>query len=541
MQRNNDSWWKGLFAITVGVIAISTMAACGTGSTKAEIAPDHAASMACANIADLALPDTTITLAEPIPNGPFTPPGTSRSLTLPAFCRVSATTDPAINFEVWLPLDRWNGKFHTSGNGGMAGVISYGAMASALGRGYAAASTDTGHVRPSTSGFDASWALDRPDLIEDFGHRSIHVTAVNGKSITKAFYGQAPNYAYYVGCSKGGQQGMMEAQRYPDDFDGLVVGNPAHAWTRFYSSAHLWYALATLENPESYIPPEKAVFLGNAVTASCDAIDGVKDGVLDDPRKCNFDPRTLTCKPGQDETTCLTPTQVQAVEDIWTGPKNTAGELLYPGLVPGGEADPSGWARWVTGSKPYSGTHYRAAEGFMRYMVFDDPEWNFRSWNYERDLPIAIAKTSAALDAEDPDLRPLRDRGGKLLAYHGWSDADISPLGTIDYYEEVMAVVGEPGQERTEALEATGEFFRLFMVPGMGHCRGGPGPDQFDALSALEQWVEQGIAPEQMVASKLENGEVVRSRPLCPYPQVAEWNGVGSTNEASSFTCVMPN
>ena len=515
-------------------------AAASTGrAAPAENGTRAAEPAACAALADLALPGTTVRLAEPVAAGAFTPPGAAQPVETPAFCRVAATSDPAVNFEVWLPADGWNGKFHTAGNGGMAGTISYGAMAGALNRGYATSSTDTGHVRGPGGGFDASWALGRPDLVEDFGHRSLHLTAVHGKAVTEAFYGAAPEHAYYVGCSKGGQQGMMEAQRYPDDFDGLVVGNPAHDWTRFYAGAHLWYALATLADPDSYVPPAKAVLLGDAVTAACDAIDGIEDGVLDDPRACGFDPAALTCRPGQDEATCFTPKQVQAVKDIWSGPTNAAGDVLYPGLVPGGEADPGGWARWVTGPDRFRSTHYLAANDFMRFMVFGDPDWNFRSWDYDRDLPTALERTGPALDANDPDLRPLRDAGGKLLVYHGWSDADISPLGTIDYYEEVVRTVG--GDDAEAALAETQAFFRLFMAPGMGHCRGGPGPDRFDALSALEAWVEEGRAPERIVASKVEDGEVVRTRPLCPYPQVARWTGDGSTDDAANFRCVTPD
>ena len=542
MQKTTAIRWTTLLWCAAAALTVATVAACGSGdaatTTAAPATADTSGPMACETLTGLTLADTTITLAETVPAGPFTPPGANQALELPGFCRVVAMTQPAVNFEVWLPTEGWNGKFHTSGNGGMAGSISYDAMATALNRGYAAASTDTGHVR-GDGGFDANWALNRPDLIEDFGHRSIHLTAVHGKAISEAFYGDAPNYAYYVGCSKGGQQGMMEAQRYPEDFDGLVVGDPAHMWTSFYASAHLWYALATLDNEDSYIPPSKVAILGDAVTAACDAIDGIKDGVLDDPRKCQFDPGTLTCAAGQDESTCFTAAQVQAVKDIWSGPTNSAGDVLYPGLVPGGEAGRGGWSSWVTGQQAYAGTHFMAAEDFMRNMVFDDPEWDFRTWDYERDLPIALAKTGEALDADDPDLRPLRDRGGKLLVYHGWSDSDISPIGTIDYYEEVMSLIGD-GASSDEALAATKEFFRLFMVPGMGHCRGGPGPDSFDALTAMERWVEQGVAPDQMVASKMADGEVVRTRPLCTYPQVAEWNGTGSTDDAANFSCVMP-
>ena len=542
MQKTTAIRWTTLLWCAAAALTVATVAACGSGdaatTTAAPATADTSDPLSCETLTGLTLADTTITLAETVPAGPFTPPGANQALELPGFCRVVAMTQPAVNFEVWLPTEGWNGKFHTSGNGGMAGSISYRAMATALNRGYSAASTDTGHVR-GDGGFDANWALNRPDLIEDFGHRSIHLTAVHGKAISEAFYGDAPNYAYYVGCSKGGQQGMMEAQRYPEDFDGLVVGNPAHMWTSFYASAHLWYALATLDNEDSYIPPSKVAILGDAVTAACDAIDGIEDGVLDDPRKCQFDPGTLTCAAGQDESTCFTAAQVQAVTDIWSGPTNSAGDVLYPGLVPGGEAGPGGWSSWVTGQQAYAGTHFMAAEDFMRNMVFDDPEWDFRTWDYERDLPIALAKTGEALDADDPDLRPLRDRGGKLLVYHGWSDSDISPIGTIDYYEEVMSLIGD-GASSDEALAATKEFFRLFMVPGMGHCRGGPGPDSFDALTAMERWVEQGVAPDQMVASKMADGEVVRTRPLCTYPQVAEWNGTGSTDNAANFSCVMP-
>ena len=542
MQKTTAIRWTTLLWCAAAALTVATVAACGSGdaatTTAAPATADTSGPMACETLTGLTLADTAITLAETVPAGPFTPPGANQALELPGFCRVVAMTQPAVNFEVWLPTEGWNGKFHTSGNGGMAGSISYSAMATALNRGYAAASTDTGHVR-GDGGFDANWALNRPDLIEDFGHRSIHLTAVHGKAISEAFYGDAPNYAYYVGCSKGGQQGMMEAQRYPEDFDGIVVGDPAHMWTSFYANAHLWYALATLDNEDSYIPPSKVAILGDAVTAACDAIDGIKDGVLDDPRKCQFDPGTLTCAAGQDESTCFTAAQVQAVKDIWSGPTNSAGDVLYPGLVPGGEAGRGGWSSWVTGQQAYAGTHFMAAEDFMRNMVFDDPEWDFRTWDYERDLPIALAKTGEALDADDPDLRPLRDRGGKLLVYHGWSDSDISPIGTIDYYEEVMSLIGD-GASSDEALAATKEFFRLFMVPGMGHCRGGPGPDSFDALTAMERWVEQGVAPDQMVASKMADGEVVRTRPLCTYPQVAKWNGTGSTDDATNFSCVMP-
>ena len=472
-----------------------------------------------------------------MPAGPFTSPNGS-TLDVPSFCRVVGRTTPEINFEVWLPQDNWNGKFQGIGNGGMAGAIYYDRMATALTRGYAAAATDTGHVTDGT--FDASWGFGRPELVGDFGHRGLHVTTVNAKAIIETHYDRAPDYSYYVGCSKGGQQGLMEAQRYPDDYDGIIAGNPAHDWTSFYAGAHLWYARATLADPQSYIPASKLPLLADAVNAACDGIDGIEDGVLDDPRRCDFDPAALTCAAGQDPDTCLTAPQAEAVRDIWSGSTDPAGNLVYPGLVPGGEASPSGWARWVSGDEPFTSLHWLAAEGFFRHIVFEDPDWDFRSFDFNEDLAFALEKVGPDLDAADADLRPLRDSGGKLIVYHGWSDADISPLGSIDYYEEVVALLGN-GKVRDASLAETQEFFRLFMAPGMGHCRGGPGPDQFDALSALERWVEQGEAPEQIVAARVIDGVVDRTRPLCPYPQVAKWNGTGSTDDADNFACATPD
>lgn len=503
------------------------------------LAAAPAAAAPCADLADLDLPRTTITSAEVVPAGAFTPPGANAALAMPSICRVTGTTEPAVAFEVWLPVEGWNGEFHVSGNGGMAGVISYGAMAAALRRGYAAASTDTGHVRPGAGGFDASWALGRPDLIEDFGHRAVHLTAENGKAITAAFYDGPPRYSYFVGCSKGGQQGLMEAQRYPDDFDGIIAGNPANDWTRFYAGAHLWYSHATLRNRDSYIPREKLPLLAGAVNAACDALDGIEDGVLDDPRRCRFDPATLTCPDGQNHDGCLTPPQVQAVRDIWAGSRNSAGEVIFPGLVPGGENGPGGgWGRWVTGREPFAGLHWRAAEGFFKYMVFEEPDWDFRTFDYDTDVAFALDKVGGALDSASPDLRRFRDGGARLIVYHGWSDPDISPLGSINYYEKVLDFAGgdAPGTG-ARALAETRDYFRLFLVPGMGHCSGGPGYNRVDPLPALERWVEEGIAPDSILATRVEDGEVVRERPICSYPDASAWDGAGDPDAASSFRC----
>jgi feruloyl esterase len=490
------------------------------------------AQRSCKDLLNLQLPDTVITSATAVSTGTFAVPKTTASIgALPPFCRVAATTKPAIRFEVWLPLHNWNGKFQGVGNGGTAGVISYRAMAAALRRGYAVASTDTGHVNtPPSNGFDSTWALGHPELVADFGYRGLHLTTINGKQIAQAFYGKGPAHSYYVGCSKGGEQGLMEAQRFPDDYDGLLVGDPANNWTRHYAGAHLWYSIATLKDPESYIPASKVPLLANAVIAACDAIDGVKDGVLDDPRKCHFDPAVLACKEGEPTSSCFTPKQVKAIKNIWGGAHDSHGNLIYPGLLPGGENGSGGWSSWITGNKPFAATHWKAATGFFKDMVFEDPNYNALNFNYDTDMKIALAKTSRSLDATNPDLRPLQRRGGKLILYHGWSDPDISPLNTINYYNQVQATVGS----------STPQFLRLFMVPGMNHCGGGPGPNHFDGVTALEEWVEDGEAPEKIIAFHTTEGEVDRTRPLCPYPQVAVYSGKGSTNNAVNFSCKLP-
>lgn len=492
----------------------------------------------CASLLSSALPDTTILSTDLVSANSFEIPGAEAALIHPAFCRVVARTLPQVNFEVWLPAGDWNGKFQGVGNGGMAGTISYDAMLSALQRGYATASTDTGHPAGEIA-FDASWALGRPDLVEDFGHRSLHLTTVHGKSLTAQLYGEPPQYAYYVGCSKGGQQGLMEAQRYPDDYDGILAGDPAHNWTRFYAGGHLWYSLAMLADAESYLPPAKLAALGVAVDKACDAHDGIADGILNNPFACDFDPALLACPASVDDSSCLTQKQVTAVNQIWSGVSDSSGALVFPPLLRGGEAARGGWATWITGREPFSSLHWLGGEGFFSYMVFEDPDWDFRSFDFDTDLDFALEKVGPMVDANDPDLSKLRDNGAKLLIYHGLSDADISPLSSINYFEEVLARMS-PNKNRQAALADTNDFLRLFLVPGMGHCSGGPGPDNFDALTALENWVESGIAPEQIVASKISEGVTTMSRPLCNYPMTAQWDGSGDTNSASSFSCVAP-
>ena len=504
----------------------------GVGLAIAAASVSANAPAQCRAIGDLGLPATTITQAEFIAAGQLTLDVPNREA-LPAFCRVAATTEPAIRFEVWMPATQWNSRFAGLGNGGMAGTIRYDGLAGALSQGYAVASTDTGH-RSSGRPFDASWATGRDDLIHDFGHRSLHEMTLHAKAIVAAFYGEPAAYAYYRGCSKGGQQGMMQAQRYPGDYDGLLVGNPANDWTRFYAGAHLWYSMAMLAEEGSWLPPEKIPTLGAAIDAQCDALDGVRDGVINDPRECDFDVATLSCPDGEDRPDCLTASQVEAVGKIYAGVERASGELIFPGLVPGGEADPGGWSRWVTGQRPFSSLHWFAGNGFFRDFVFG-ADFEFRDFDFDRDLDVALAKVGPALDAVDPDLGPLDERGAKLLVYHGWSDADISPLASIDYYESVVDLAERRGV--VDPLAETRDFYRLFMVPGLGHCAGGPGATDFDAMSALERWVEEGVAPEVIAARRVVDGEVVFERPLCAYPAVARYDGVGDPDAAASFRC----
>jgi feruloyl esterase len=524
--------------LTSSLLLLSATSLSTHSSAQSLAQANFNAAEACSALANLAIEDTRITQTEIVDQDSFMAPGSDSVMQTPAFCRLAGVTTPAVNFEVWLPLSRWNGNYQSVGNGGMAGTISYRAMGNALKRGYATASTDTGHEAGPIP-FDASWASGRPDLIEDFGHRALHLTTVNAKQVTEAFYQAPPDYSYYVGCSKGGQQGLMEAQRYPNDFDGIIAGDPANNWTRFYAGAHLWYSLALLNDEESYVPPSKLPALGNAVNEACDALDGVSDGILQNPLACEFKPASLTCPVGVDNDSCLTPKQVTAVERIWSGVEDSSGELIYPGLVPGGEAARGSWSTWVTGRDPFQSLHWRGGEGFFRWFVFDDPDWDFRTFDFDSDLQYALEKVGPAVDSNDPDLRPFRDSGGKLIVYHGWSDPDISPLASIDYFDRVVDVIaGESGTR--SALRDTQEFYRLFMVPGMAHCSGGPGPDRFDALTALENWVERGVAPETMTASKIIDDEVVRTRPLCVHPEMATYNGSGDSDDAANFSCTAP-
>jgi len=489
----------------------------------------------CESLAKLALPNTTITLTASVPAGSFQVPGGrggAATANVPAFCRVAATISPDIRFELWMPTN-WNRKFLAVGNGGLAGTIRYDAMLDPLRRGYATSNTDTGHAADS----DGHWAQGHMQRVFDYAFRAVHEMTQADKAIIKAFYGASPERSYFSGCSRGGQEALTEAQRFPDDFDGIIAGDPANNLTGLFIGGHLW--ITQLMQGDGYIPAAKTQIVGDAVYNACDALDGIKDGVINDPRRCHFDPSVLLCKAG-DASDCLTAAQVDSVRKIYEGARTADGGQIFPGILPGGEAGPGGWQTWITGTDRGRGSHTTLGMPFLRYIAFEDPNWDTRSFRWERkdgfdsDVDFIEKKLGPIFDNMNPDLTAFRAHGGKLIQYHGWADPDISPLNSVNYYESVIHFDGR-GARR--GLADTQGFFRLFMVPGMYHCNGGPGPNTFDAVRALEDWVERGAPPDRIVASHSTNGTVDRTRPLCPYPQEAQWKGSGSMDQAENFVC----
>ena len=486
----------------------------------------------CESVAQLAFPGATITRAHLAAAGAFQPPEGRAIPNLPAFCRIEGVLKPSgdsdIRFEVWMPAEGWNGKYQGVGNGGFAGSIGYSGLAQAVAHGYAAAASDTGH---EAGGTDAGWALGHPEKVADFGFRAVHETADKAKAIIRAFYGERPRRSYFNSCSNGGRQALMEAQRFPADYDGIIAGAPANNWTRLLTGA-VWDMQAL--TGDGYIPSAKLPAIEAATLKACDTADGLPDGLIDNPARCHFDPAVLRCQ-GAESDACLTGPQVEALRKIYGGPQTGKGASVFPGYPPGGQTGPGGWAAWITGAGPGKSLLYAFGTQFYQNMVFGDPSWDYRTFSVDRDMKVAQDKVGRLLDATDPDLARFRQRGGKLILYHGWSDAAIPAPSTIDYYRSVVSKLGAQSAE---------SFVRLYLVPGMQHCGGGPGPNTFGQFgvadgdarhnidSALEQWVEKGTAPAEIVASG--NG---RTRPLCPYPQTAHYKGSGSPDDAASFSC----
>ncbi len=495
----------------------------------------------CAALSSLVLESAKVSAAELLPAGAGVPGAKlcPRLLKeLPAFCRVMVADQPSsdsmILTEVWLPVlglngKGWNGRFRGQGNGGFAGTIAFSEMAAAVAEGYATAGTDTGHV-----GGTSDFALGHPEKVKDFGWRAVHDMTVQAKALAAAFYGKGPTHSYFAACSDGGREALMEAQRFPTDYDGIVAGAPAYHWTALVSGG-AEDTKAMLASPSSYLPASKIALIASAVKDKCDRLDGVSDGILNDPRACNFDPAALACK-GSDSSSCLLPEQVATLKTIYAAKRDAAGKVVYPGLLPGAEEGPGGWVSWITGGGPGKSLTAFFNVGYFKDFVYEQPSWDLRSFSFARDVKAAEAKTGDALDAVDTNLKPFTQRGGKLILYHGWADPAIPAEGTIDYYNGVVGVLGE---------RATTDALRLYMVPGMQHCAGGPGAVSFgqqpeavrgdaqhDIFTALEQWVESGKAPESLITRG--NG---MSRPLCVYPQVAKYDG-GDTRDAKSLSCV---
>src|SRR5439155_24033135 len=406
------------------------------------------------------------------------------------------------------------------------GAIGYTALATALRRGYAAASTDTGHT-----GDDMKFGQGHPEKIVDWAYRSIHVMTENAKLIVRNHTGRFAEHAYFVGCSSGGHQALSEAQRFPDDYDGIVAGDPANNRIRqTFGFLHSWIVTHSRDGAP-IIPADKLSLLTKASVEACDGTDGVKDGVIDDPRRCTFDPGKLLCRGpngGNEDASCLTGAQVDAARKMYEGAKSPrTGEQIYAGWARGsegfGDSAIQSWRQYVMDPQE----PMRVA--FFRYFLFHDPNWDYRSIDWDRDLAYAEQKLPF-MAAVDRDLSPFKKRGGRLLMYTGWADPVVPPQDTVAYYEAVARAMG--------GLEKARDFYRFFLAPGMGHCSGGPGPNQFDMLSALEQWVEKGVAPDRIVATHSTNGKIDRTRPLCMYPQVARWKGSGSTDDAVNFACV---
>ena len=493
---------------------------------------------ACAKVATtLRIAEATIDATTVVSDGSFTPPAEGnarpRALTgLPSFCRVQLTLTPSsdsnIKTEVWMPLTGWNGKFQQVGNGAFAGSVQYGALAEALKRGYAAASTDTGHT-----GAGAQWAAGHPEKIIDWGYRSEHLTAVDSKQAITDFYGVGPKLSYFTGCSGGGRMAFQEAQRYPADFDAILAGAPAYdRGNEAFGFMLKWKA--THETPDSPIPPSKYPAIHKAALDACDAIDGLKDGLIEDVLNCHFDPKVIECKAGTNNDSCLTPAQVTSARKLYAGFKNPkTGETIFPSFEPGSEPQ---WTAVAGGDLPLD-----VGYDVFKYILLQDPNWDPKTFDLAKDYDRIHKLDNTTLSPNDPNLKPFFSRGGKLLIYEGWADPNVSPRSPLMYYDRVVKTVGQ---------KAVDDGLRLFYAPGMGHCGGGEGPNVFDALTPLEQWREQGKAPSSILAAHgatasgggvqvtaPKGDKIDRTRPLCAYPMIAKYKGTGSVDAAENFVC----
>jgi feruloyl esterase len=488
----------------------------------------------CASLFGLALPDTTITAAEPVAAGTYTAPDGEIFANLPAFCRIAATLTPTsdsnIKIEVWMPYSGWNGRFLGTGNGGIGGVIFYGILAPFIQFNYAVANTDMGTSPAATDPLGGRVLTGHPEKQIDYATRSTHLMTVRSKQIIGAFYGESPNHSYFFGCSTGGGQGIHEALQFPGDYDGISASAPGMNMTH-NAAANMWNNQAF--NGPAKITAAQATAITAAVVKQCAGKDGglSSDNFLTDPRDCHWDPAALQCtSAAADAATCLTAPQVAAMRKFYEGPINPrTGKRIYGGRT--------------RGSESYSG--YPAA---LSSLARTTGSWVFGNdfdpltFDFDHDMDTVDDALAARLNANTADLEEFKSHGRKLLLYHGLADPMIPTLNTIDYYERLIASQIREGRhderKRREGLDRTQEFARLFLAPGVAHCTGGAGPDSVDRLGPLVQWVEQGIAPEQIVASKIVNGVTTFTRPICPYPALPRYRGVGDPTKADSFACV---
>jgi feruloyl esterase len=511
--------------------------------------PPGADAMGCESLAALDLEHAVLEGADLVagpfqapPPWPGAPPVTLESL--PPLCRVRGVATPVadsrIGLELWLPREGWTGRLQMVGNGGYSSAIGYGALADLVRRGDAALATDTGH-----SGDDPSFGAGSPEAIADWGHRGVHVSVVHAKALIAAHYGRPARYAYFSGCSTGGQQALMEAQRYPEDFDGILAGAPGHNRTHL-NAGFLWMFLSNHERDGEapVLPASKLSLVTDAVLRACRGANGgdagglASDPFLDDPLRCNFDPGVLRCNGDSAHEGCLSDAQVEVVRSIYDGPRNPrTGARIYFGLLPGSESGPGflpdrpGWSQyWADPREPTA----PARASFWRHWVFEGADWDWWSFDFDRDTATADERLAPLINAMSPNLDAFQARGGKLIHYHGLDDPVVPATDSIAYHERVLARAGD--------TEGVADFYRLFLAPGFAHCGGGPGPNVLELRDSLEAWVERGQTPERLLAIRYRgddrSGSFEYSRPLCPFPKVARYDGAGDPSQAESFECV---